>query len=414
MSENSKIHILYISSVCADALYKELEKNVKEPMQYSIQKFHNAIINGLNKSKNVKIDALCGLPINRKNIKKIMFKKITVKNKNVKYVHMRFINLPIVKQISICMGMVCGLIKWNKQNKENKNKIIIFDASYITITPVLVFISKILKIKKVAIVADIYGYMSDKIKERKGGTLQNILAKICQYCWNNYDGYILLTEQMNKIVNPKSKPYIIMEGIADKIDITENVKKENYVMYAGSLFDRFGIKELVDGFDMLEDKSLKLYIYGAGETVEYIKKKESQNASIQYKGTKTNNEILLAERKAKLLINPRPTNNEFTKYSFPSKTIEYMLSGTPVLTTRLDGIPSEYNDYLYFIDDESAIGIKNSIENIMKNESNDDLNKKGRGARKFICDNKNSEVQGKRINKFIKSILKEEENYDCK
>ena len=61
-----------------------------------------------------------------------------------------------------------------------------------------------------------------------------------------------------------------------------------------------------------------------------------------------------------------------------------------------------------------SLEIKNSIENIMKNESNDDLNKKGRGARKFICDNKNSEVQGKRIKKFIKSILKEEENYDCK
>ena len=40
---------------------------------------------------------------------------------------------------------------------------------------------------------------------------------------------------MNEIVNPKAKPYIVMEGIADDIDIKENVKKENYVMYAGSL-----------------------------------------------------------------------------------------------------------------------------------------------------------------------------------
>lgn len=66
MVKNSKLNILYISSVCADELYKELEKNVKAPMQYSIQKFHNSIITGLDKSENVKIDALCGLPINRK------------------------------------------------------------------------------------------------------------------------------------------------------------------------------------------------------------------------------------------------------------------------------------------------------------------------------------------------------------
>ena len=51
--------------------------------------------------------------------------------------------------------MINRLISWNKKNKDNLNKVIIFDASYITITPILVFLSKILKIKKVAIVADI-------------------------------------------------------------------------------------------------------------------------------------------------------------------------------------------------------------------------------------------------------------------
>lgn len=247
-----------------------------------------------------------------------------------------------------------------------------------------------------------------RLKKGKDGFIQNMLARLCQYCWNNYDGYILLTEQMNEIVNPKAKPYVIMEGIANKIDIIENVEKENYVMYAGSLYDRFGIKELVDGFDMLEDKSLKLRLYGAGETVEYIKNKEKENENIQYKGSKINSEIILAERKAKLLINPRPTKSEFTKYSFPSKTIEYMLSGTPVLTTRLQGIPKEYYDYLYTIDDESAEGIKNSIESIIKNESEASLEDKGKKAREFICKNKNSEIQGMKIINFIKDILSKE------
>lgn len=214
---------------------------------------------------------------------------------------------------------------------------------------------------------------------------------------------------MNEIVNPKAKPYIVMEGIADDIDIKENVKKENYVMYAGSLYDRFGIKKLVDAFDMIKDKSLELYLFGSGETVEYIKKKEKINESIQYKGSKTNSEIIIAERKAKLLINPRPTNNEFTKYSFPSKTIEYMLSGTPVLTTKLQGIPQEYYDYLYTINDESVEGIKNSIENIIKSESEKSLEEKGRKARKFILENKNKEAQGMRIINFVKFILSKEE-----
>ena len=47
------------------------------------------------------------------------------------------------------------------------------------------------------------------------------------------------------------------------------------------------------------------------------------------------------------MINPRSTLDDFTKYSFPSKTIEYMYSGTPLLTTRLKGIPNEYFDFVF-------------------------------------------------------------------
>lgn len=168
MKIENELNILYISSVCSEEMYRKLEKNIKIPMHYSIQKFHNSIINGLVKCNKIKIDALCGIPVNRKNIRKTIFKRIITISNNVKYDHIGFVNYPVIKQISICIGMINRLISWNKKNKDNLNKVIIFDASYITITPILVFLSKILKIKKVAIVADIYGYMSNKLKERKG------------------------------------------------------------------------------------------------------------------------------------------------------------------------------------------------------------------------------------------------------
>lgn len=168
MKDADKLNILYISSVCSEEVYQKLEKNVKTPMHYSIQKFHNSIIDGLALNNKINIDALCGIPINRKNINKTIFKRVVTINDNIKYDHIGFINLPILKQVTICIGMIGRLLKWKKVHKDILNKIIIFDASYITVTPILVFISKILKIKKVAIVADIYGYMSNKIKERKG------------------------------------------------------------------------------------------------------------------------------------------------------------------------------------------------------------------------------------------------------
>ena len=81
--------------------------------------------------------------------------------------------------------MIINLLKWNKRDQ---NKIIVCDAAYVTVTPIIVFLSKILKIKIIAIVADIYGYMSDKLTERgKIGVIKNIITKLCNYCWKNYD-----------------------------------------------------------------------------------------------------------------------------------------------------------------------------------------------------------------------------------
>ena len=54
-------------------------------------------------------------------------------------------------------------------------------------------------------------------------------------------------------------------------------------------------------------------------------------------------------------------------------------------------------------------GIKNSIENIIKSESEKSLEEKGRKARKFILENKNKEAQGMRIINFVKFILSKEE-----
>ena len=58
-----------------------------------------------------------------------------------------------------------------------------------------------------------------------------------------------------------------------------------------------------------------------------------------------------------LTIDENSDDKLVAKYSFPSKNMEYMVSGTPVLTTRLPGMPMEYYPYVYFIEEESADGI---------------------------------------------------------
>ena len=72
-------------------------------------------------------------------------------------------------------------------------------------------------------------------------------------------------------------------------------------------------------------------------------KNHSSGASIAGKGTGIH--FICA-----VLVNPRPNNEEYTKYSFPSKDIEYLSSGKPTVAFLLDGMPKCYQDFLYVVD----------------------------------------------------------------
>ena len=65
--------------------------------------------------------------------------------------------------------------------------------------------------------------------------------------------------------------------------------------------------------------------------VEKIIACSKKDNRIVFKGMVPNKIVVEDQLKATLLVNPRPSIGEFTRYSFPSKNMEYMVSGTPMV-----------------------------------------------------------------------------------
>lgn len=107
------------------------------------------------------------------------------------------------------------------------------------------------------------------------------------------------------------------------------------------------------------------------------------------------------QQQATLLVNPRKGHEEYTKYSFPSKTMEYMASGTPTIMYKLPGLPIEYEEYLVLLPDNS----QETLTAILKqwgSKTQAELYEFGEKAKRFILENKNSEIQASRLMNFIK------------
>jgi len=112
------------------------------------------------------------------------------------------------------------------------------------------------------------------------------------------------------------------------------------------------------------------------------------------------NRVFEMQQQATLLVNPRKGDAEFTKYSFPSKTMEYMASGTPTVMYKLPGLPADYEEHLVLIPDNS----RETFTAVLKewgNKEQVELDEFGKHARQFILENKNSEIQAKRLMNFI-------------
>ena len=84
------------------------------------------------------------------------------------------------------------------------------------------------------------------------------------------------------------------------------------------------------------------------------------------------------------------------KYSFPSKTMEDMSTGTPVLTTRLPCLPEEYLPHLYFIEKETPQGVAEALKRVLS-EPEEALNQKGCQARRFVLEQRNNVEQAAKV-----------------
>lgn len=221
------------------------------------------------------------------------------------------------------------------------------------------------------------------------------------------DTFVLLAKGMVKYVPRAIDNHVIIEGIAGDdypCPSTKVARSERILLYTGSLGVHTSVKELVDAFLMTADESFRLIICGSGYYSEYIATKAIEDNRIVFKGNVSRDEAVRLQKEATLLINPRQTSIADTPYSFPSKTIEYLVSGTPMIGYKLEGIPPDYYKYFYIPHDESLEALAEAITETL-HLSQEELDQRALESWRFITETKTAKQQIKKmLNYLIKTF----------
>lgn len=389
----------YLSYLLSNNFYSQLAAN--QTQEYYIQ--------GLSKYiDDIKVISALSAP-SYPRCPKLIFPKNTEYYNDIVIKNVSFINLPIIRFISQSLSLIRS-IKRHAKYDHNKNNIIIVYSMRLP----YYLAARYLKYarpntKFINIVPDLPQYMHIKnasiITKAKSILNQKILLILSSV----FDGYVLYTKYMRDVIKCNNTNSIVLEGIISsnnntltKSGKTSNISK-NIVLYAGGINKEYGVENLVLGFIKANIKNTELHLYGLGPYAQELIDVIDKYDNIKYFGLIHPEEIKHKNSEATLLVNPRPSKNDFTKFSCPSKTLEYMMSGVPLLMTRLQGIPKEYYDYVYTIEDESIDGISKSLIDILSIPI-DERMKKANEARKFILSNKTEKVQVSKLLSFIEGL----------
>lgn len=311
-----------------------------------------------------------------------------------------FINLPIIDRILKFINLK-RLLK--KKIEEDEEICVVIYSLY------SLFLFLIRNIKKnknnihvILIVPDLPEFMSSN-KNVIYLLLKRFDRYVINICLKCVDGFVLINSNMSAKLNLKNKPWITIEGIYNleneiKATSFEKRKGTKIIFYSGGISKLYGLDVLLRAFHLLKKTDVELWLCGSGDYVDELEKNQKLNNNIRYLGVLSHSEVLDLQLKVDILINPRVPNGEFTKYSFPSKTIEYLASGNPVIMFDLLGIPEEYKQYLYIVKEASSPALAEKILEVLS-LPNDIRQENGQKAKRFILDKKNSFYQvGKIIN----------------
>lgn len=401
------MNVLFMSLLYPNDQLAEISTKAKDKLQNQINNYQRAFEAGIreNLAPDEKLDILNCLPV---GIYPMQYRDLILQSGMHDENSIRqlgCINLPWFKQQMRARSAARQLKKWIQSNPENRTVLV-----YTQYLPYMKAISRVKKlypeIKAAVIVTDLPNDLG-LATGRKGlmkwfeSHMGNQSLSLCR----EMDGFILLTQPMAEAIGISDKPYEVIEGLILKnTDFDSSVTEQNekpVILYTGTLERGLGIAEMLDAFGHMPD--YELWICGHGNMAQEVQSAAEKNENIHYYGFVPQKEALALQARADALINPRQPSGVFTKYSFPSKTLEYMRSGKPVLCCKLEGIPDDYSPYLNYIPSNGSAGIQEAVSSLMKLPA-EKRKEMGESARDYVNQQKNPKIQCQKLVSLLRRL----------
>jgi len=146
---------------------------------------------------------------------------------------------------------------------------------------------------------------------------------------------------------PLSPPRIHLDGGVASWQGEERFRADNrQIVYSGKFDDRYGgLDTLFAIFAAIQMPDCKFILTGK-DSKDKLKSYIRHEPRAEYMGFLNEEKLHEIHQQASVFINPRPPDVRDNRMTFPSKLLQYLSYGKPVVSTWTDGLAPEYRELL--------------------------------------------------------------------
>ena len=316
-----------------------------------------------------------------------------------------FINLQPLKALTAGAGAFVLLLGWAWRNRGRPR---VIHCVNLTMPPGLAILAaaRLSRSRALASVLDVWrpgALVPDRWPWRVDFWLQRRLLP-------RFDGLMVVSKAIADDFVPGRRYCLLDGGIAPDRFHAAPARREPRVpgapfrvVLCGTLDAYNGVELTLEAFDRLPS-GFELIVAGKGAFADAARTRARRDPRISYRGFLPFEQVLDLYWSADLLLNPRLTGALDTRYFFPSKLMELLASGTPVLSTCTGHVETEYGEVLYLLRDETPDALANRIREIAAMPESERF-ALGRRARDLMFTERTWDKQTARLAQYIRSEL---------
>lgn len=356
--------IIYFTTAIGKADYDSFIYNWDASLNTSIQSLHNRLIRSLAMTHEVEV--ISARPFSRKYCKLNMLPASTTQEGRITWHYLEIKRNKLLRD---------GFVK--KQAKKILSKMNLKDCIILTDTlnPLLLKCSTSFAKSFNLPIIGVCNYTPSGIHDT-GASYTNYVIGLAE----DLSGYITLTSGLNELFNKQNRANLTIEGILENkfksIDVKEYGK---YIYYYGDLGEKYGVYDLIETFNELENKDINLVLAGYHGNNEKLNKIAKDNPNIKYLKMLSSDYSLSLADNSLLNVNPRPYSEDYDRYLIPNVVLDYLNSNSLTLSVRNSKLQKYFEEDALWINtgekEDLLEGIKKALE--MSKDNKEAMIKKG-------------------------------------